>query len=96
MTVTGLIINQEKDTAAVVAGAVKKGDVVLCRRGGKIIEIPALEDIPIYHKISLKNMKKGEAVIKYGEAIGRLLEDVGCGGYIHIHNLGRMEEREKG
>lgn len=96
MTVTGLIINQDKDTAAVVAEEVKKGDVVLCRRGSEILEIPALEDIPAYHKISLRDMKKGEPVIKYGEAIGRLLEDVGCGGYIHIHNLGRMEEREKG
>lgn len=93
MIVEGLIIRQGKDTVAVVTADVKKGDTVSCKNGNDILKITVLEDIPVYHKISLKDMKKGDTVIKYGEAIGKILEDISKGSYIHIHNLGLMEEK---
>ena len=93
MTVTGVIIQPEKDTVAVVTKEVRPGDQVICQKGGETVEINALEHIPPYHKISLKNMKAGEIVTKYGEGIGRLTKDVSKGGYINIHNLGLMEEK---
>ena len=92
MAAEGLIIRPQEDTVAVVTENVKKGQTVICKKGEDALEIMALEDIPIYHKISLRDMKRGEKVIKYGQPIGRLLEDVRAGGYIHTHNLGRMEE----
>ncbi len=92
MSVTGIVIVPGKDNVAVVTDEVKAGDSVICSFPPDSVEITALEDIPIYHKISLKNMKKGEVVMKYGEGIGRVTRDVAAGGYIHTHNLGLMEE----
>lgn len=92
MTVKGIIIKQDKDNVAVVADTVKKGDLVSCRSGSHVMEITALEEIPIYHKICLTDLKKGDIVVKYGEGIGRVMEDVKRGSYIHVHNLGLLRE----
>ena len=64
MIVQGIIIKQDKDNVAVVADEVKKGDLVSCRLGDHVVEVTALEEIPIYHKICLADLKKGDIVIK--------------------------------
>ncbi len=45
------------------------------------------EDIARGHKFSLKDIAKGEAVIKYGAPIGYTLNDVESGRHLHTHNL---------
>jgi len=44
-------------------------------------------EVPAGHKLALAALRKGDAVIKYGYAIGVLTEDVAAGGHIHSHNL---------
>lgn len=50
-------------------------------------EATANSDIPIGHKVALKDLKAGETVIKYGEDIGRMVADARRGDHIHTHNL---------
>lgn len=58
--------------------------------------ITLLSDVPFGHKVLLKDLKKGDAVIKYGNTIGRLLKDEKAGAYIHQHNLKTtLEERNE-
>ena len=90
MNVVGLIINEEKDNVTVVTEDVRAGDMVVCKRKGKTVMIEAEEEIPAYHKMSLEPLEPGDVVVKYGEAIGRIRISVKKGGYIHIHNLGRL------
>ncbi len=47
----------------------------------------ALADIPKGHKIALKDIKKGENIIKYGMPIGHALEDIAAGTHVHTHNV---------
>lgn len=94
MDVVGLIINEEKDNVAVVTEDVGAGDMVICQKNGGKIMIQAAEEIPVYHKISLKPLEAGDVVLKYGEAIGRMQAPVKKGGYIHIHNLGGLGGEE--
>lgn len=49
--------------------------------------LAAMGDIPIGHKIALKDLKKGDTVIKYGEDIGRMVADAKKGEHVHVHNL---------
>ena len=51
--------------------------VYLCEKNG----------IPAGHKFALKDIKKGEFVIKYGEIIGRAMQDIKRGEWVHSHNL---------
>lgn len=54
---------------------------------GKKLEIVLLNTIPFGHKIALREIAKGEDVVKYGEVIGRATQDIDIGEYVHIHNV---------
>ena len=51
------------------------------------IRVKARHDIPIGHKVALKDLKSGDTAIKYGEDIGKFVADVAKGGHVHVHNL---------
>ena len=44
-------------------------------------------DIKVGHKIALKDIHKGECVLKYGHIIGKATQDIKQGEWIHTHNL---------
>ncbi len=44
-------------------------------------------EIPAGHKYALKDIDKGEFVIKYGEIIGRATQDIKAGEWVHSHNV---------
>lgn len=44
-------------------------------------------NIPLGHKIALTDIKKGDLVKKYGQAIGIATENITKGDWIHTHNL---------
>ena len=90
--IKGIIIRPDKDNVAVVSADVKRGDQVSCATPDGAVDVTALDDVPIYHKICLCDLKKGDTVVKYGEGIGRVTEDVKKGAYIHTHNVGLLKE----
>ena len=44
-------------------------------------------DIPAGHKIALRDISRGEKIIKYGEVIGVAKEDIKKGEWVHVHNV---------
>ena len=55
---------------------------------GELVEgVTLLEDIPQAHKVALKEIKKGEDVIKYGSPIGHATSDISVGAHVHTHNV---------
>ena len=59
---------------------------------GTVLEIEGdsitlLSDLPMGHKAALRDIKKGESVIKYGFPIGEATEDIPKGAHVHTHNL---------
>lgn len=71
------------DNVAVALHPMEKGEKL--EIGGQIIEV--CEDIPQGHKISIKPIKKGENIIKYGFPIGHALIDAAPGMWMHTHNV---------
>ena len=45
------------------------------------------ECIPVYHKLALSRIHKGEPVVKYGEWIGIAACDIEQGMHVHVHNV---------
>lgn len=78
-----LIINP-KDNVAMLLEDGQKGDYVEVE--GTRTDL--LENIEFAHKILIRDLKKGDPVIKYGEEIGRMLIDAPKGTWIHNHNMG--------
>ena len=50
-------------------------------------------DVPYGHKIAVRDIKKGELIIKYGEEIGAATRDIARGEYVHVHNLEALRGR---
>lgn len=73
------IIIHETDNVAVVLRPFGKGEVVA--------GVTLLEDIPQAHKVAIKDIKKGENVIKYGSPIGHATADIKKGEHVHTHNV---------
>ena len=75
-----------KDNVATCTGEVRTGDTVVAV-GEQKVEVKAAEDIPIWHKIALRPIGKGEAVSKYGEIIGEADRDIEQGGWVSHENI---------
>ncbi len=45
------------------------------------------DNVPAGHKIALKDIKKGDSVIKYGMVIGKATKNIKQGEWVHSHNL---------
>ena len=80
-----LIRINQSDSVAVALRPLNKGEVIPVSGSDFSAEIH--EDIPMGHKIALKDIAKGEAVIKYGFPIGEATEDIHKGNRVHTHNM---------
>jgi len=45
------------------------------------------QDVPIGHKVALRDLAVGESVIKYGQDIGKVVQPIRRGDHVHTHNL---------
>ncbi|KPJ91897.1 MAG: hypothetical protein AMS18_08420 [Gemmatimonas sp. SG8_17] len=83
------LVHDAADTVGVATGDIKAGESV---RGvymdtQEAIEVKALEDIPLGHKIALRQHAVGSSVIKYEHDIGKVVADISRGQHVHVHNL---------
>lgn len=53
----------------------------------KDINFKAVSDIPIGHKLAIREMKSGDTVIKYNVDIGKAVADIEVGEHTHVHNI---------
>ena len=84
------LAHDEADTVGVVvvetatAGTTLKG---LSMESGETLFMDARADIPLGHKIALKDLAEGETVIKYGHDIGKIVVAAKAGDHVHVHNM---------
>ena len=53
----------------------------------RLTTVAARQDIPIGHKVALKDMAVGDTVIKYGIDMGRVVAPIQAGEHAHVHNI---------
>ncbi len=85
-----LMIKPQDDVACVLEDA-QKGDTITTEAGETIV---LLEDIEFAHKVLIRDLKKGDPVIKYGEEIGFMQVDAAKGTWIHNHVMGCQRGKE--
>ena len=83
------LMHEEKDTVGVAVVDIKGGKQVSGRilHGDGSPKLKALMDIPLGHKIALRDFKPGDTVIKYGEDIGKVVAPIKKGEHVHVHNV---------
>jgi (2R)-sulfolactate sulfo-lyase subunit alpha len=90
MSVPQLLVHDKKDTVGVVVvEGLKAGTDMLCvvTHDDSSFKLRAKMDVPIGHKVALKDIKKGDTVFKYGQDIGKAVADIKQGEHVHVHNL---------
>ena len=83
------LIHEKSDNVGVAVVDIKAGEKAqgLFMDTERKIEIIALQDIPLGHKITLCDLTLENSVVKYGHDIGRVVADIKAGEHVHIHNL---------
>ena len=72
----------ERDNVAVVIEPISKGELCIYTDAqGMEQGVAVRECIPVYHKLALSRIHKGEPVVKYGEWIGIAACDIEQGMY---------------
>lgn len=51
------------------------------------LQARAEQQIPLGHKLALRDFNIGDTVTKYGCEIGRIVQPVKAGHHVHTHNL---------
>ena len=90
MATVHFVVHEEGDgVGVVVVEGVKRGQELngWIMEDDKDVEITAKSDIPIGHKIALRDYKAGDTVIKYGIDIGKVVAPIRKGEHTHIQNL---------
>lgn len=90
MAAPQLLVHDKKDSVGVVVvEGLKAGTNMLCvvTADNSSFRLKTTMDVPIGHKIALKNIKKGDTVWKYGHDIGKTVADIAKGEHVHVHNL---------
>lgn len=84
-----LVHDAEHDNVAVAVVDVKAGQDLEGRdlATNKTMKAKALMDVPLGHKIALKDFKEGDTVMKYGCDIGRVVKPIKTGDHVHVHNV---------
>lgn len=73
----------QEDNVVVALKDLKQGD----RINIDGISIALTESVKFGHKIAIRDIGKGDPVIKYCESIGVATADIRKGEHVHIHNL---------
>lgn len=77
------------DNVATTTNIVEAGEEleVLSPNGAVILKTKPVEKIIFGHKIALKDLKKDEEIIKYGEVIGIASKSIKIGEWVHTQNV---------
>ncbi|MCL2058248.1 MAG: UxaA family hydrolase [Oscillospiraceae bacterium] len=86
---TFYVVNQN-DNVATALGDVAPGEAKLIGAVTGLIE--ATESIGYGHKIALKDIAKGDFIVKYNANVAKATKDIKKGGYVHIHNAASLND----
>ncbi len=90
MTIPQLLVHSRKDNVGVVVvEGLAAGAEMLCvvTEDNTDFRLTSRAAPPIGHKIALRDIAKGDTIIKYGEDIGRAVADIAKGDHAHVHNI---------
>ena len=83
-----LMHGTEDDVAVAVSDIAAETEIkAVTLDGNEVTSVKAVEDIPLGHKIAVRDIEKEKEVIKYGRAIGRATQNIAKGAHVHTQNV---------
>ncbi|MGB6065122.1 MAG: UxaA family hydrolase [Desulfomonilaceae bacterium] len=83
------LVHEKSDSVGVATVDMNAGENAegLFMDSQETVQIKVLNNIPLGHKIALKDFKVSDTVIKYGHDIGEVTSDIRAGEHVHTQNL---------
>ena len=83
------LVHDQRDSVGVAVVDVKAGQSLEGRSldTNEPVRARSNMDVPLGHKIALRDLKVGDAVIKYGCDIGRVVQRTRAGDHVHVNNV---------
>jgi (2R)-sulfolactate sulfo-lyase subunit alpha len=83
------LIHREGDHVGVAVREIVQGEAVegFAMDTGARVRVAARQNIPLGHKIALRDLRAGEQVIEYAVPIGLAKADITAGDWVHVHNI---------
>lgn len=89
-----LKIHDIDNVATLFVNGIEAGmDITVRDKKGNEEVIKSSGAIPYGHKIAVRDIQKGELIMKYGEEIGGAIADIKKGDYVHDHNVESLRGR---
>ena len=84
------VLHDANDSVAVVVTEGVKAGMELSgwiMDDDRMTRVTARQDIPIGHKVALRDMAVGDTVLKYGIDIGKVVKPISAGEHAHVDNI---------
>jgi (2R)-sulfolactate sulfo-lyase subunit alpha len=83
------LVHDSTDTVGVAVVDIAAGTQCTGRdlSTNKPLAATTTENIPLGHKLALRDFAVGDTAIKYGNEIGKVVQPIGVGQLVHVHNL---------
>ncbi len=87
-----ILLHERDDDVGVAVLDLKKGSIAgaVTLEGQPAGSVKLRDNVPLGHKVALRDVPKDKPVIKYGRQIGKAVEPIAKGAHVHVHNLKTM------
>ncbi len=85
----GILVHEPADDVGVAVMDLKAGDEIgaATLEGESLGSLRVAQDIPLGHKIAMRDLPLDKHIIEYGWEIGRATAPIQCGEHVHVHNI---------
>ena len=82
-----LVVMNAKDSVATAIENLEAGTELNLDYQGQPLLLKLVSNIAFGHKVALRDINKGEIIVKYGESIGIATQDIAKGEHAHTQNI---------
>jgi (2R)-sulfolactate sulfo-lyase subunit alpha len=85
----GILLHEADDDVGVAALDLMAGEEVqaVTLEGVPVTPIKLVDDVPLGHKVAMRDMPVKKHIIEYGRAIGYATTAIVTGAHVHVHNI---------
>jgi (2R)-sulfolactate sulfo-lyase subunit alpha len=85
----GILMHEFDDDVGVAVADLQRGSKVgaVTLEGDVVGAVKLLHDIPLGHKVAMRNLPKDKPVLKYGRPVGKAIAPIAKGAHVHVHNV---------
>jgi (2R)-sulfolactate sulfo-lyase subunit alpha len=85
----GILLHENKDDVGVAVTDLKKGSSIgaLTLEGKNVGTVKLLDNVPLGHKVAMRDLANEKPVIKYGRPVGKAVKAIKRGAWVHTHNV---------